>query len=42
MSAKTPDRPARRLRRRLSTRLLIDVIITHCPDTSGQMLLDVT
>ena len=42
MSAKTPERAAHRLRRRLSTRLPIDVITTHYPDTSGQILLNVT
>ncbi|MEU5380540.1 hypothetical protein ABZ359_34345 [Streptomyces sp. NPDC005968] len=42
MRAKTPDRAAHRLRRRLSTRLPIDVITTHYPDANGQILLNVT
>jgi hypothetical protein len=41
MNAKTPDRAAHRLRRRLSTQLPIDVITTHYPDASGQILLNV-
>lgn len=40
--AKTPDRAAHRLRRRLKDRLPIDVITTHYPDASGQVLLNVT
>ncbi|MER7183597.1 hypothetical protein ABT404_29695 [Streptomyces hyaluromycini] len=39
--AKTPGRAARRLRRRLETRLPIDVITTHYPDEDGQILLNV-
>ncbi|MGW4786762.1 hypothetical protein [Streptomyces sp. NPDC004230] len=42
MSAKASDRAAHRLRRRLSTRLPIDMITTHYPDTGGQILLNVT
>ncbi|MGW4936429.1 hypothetical protein ACWEQH_26060 [Streptomyces sp. NPDC004166] len=42
MSAKTPDRAAHHLHRRLSTRLPIDVITTHYPDANGQVLLNVT
>ncbi|MEV7346280.1 hypothetical protein [Streptomyces sp. NPDC093544] len=38
-SAKTPGRAAHRLRRRLNKRLPIDVITTHYPDASGQILL---
>ncbi|MEU1596003.1 hypothetical protein ABZ468_24885 [Streptomyces sp. NPDC005708] len=41
MGAKTPDRAAHRLRRRLSTQLPLDVITTHYPDASGQILLNV-
>ncbi|MBB4796187.1 hypothetical protein BJY54_006891 [Streptomyces nodosus] len=41
VSAKTPDRAARRLRRRLHTQVPIDVITTHYPDVSGQILLNV-
>ncbi|WP_406349789.1 hypothetical protein [Streptomyces sp. NBC_00658] len=41
MSAKTPDRAARRLRHRLNERLPIDVITTHYPDASGQVLLNI-
>ncbi|MEU6320753.1 hypothetical protein [Streptomyces sp. NPDC047009] len=40
MSAKTSDRAAHRLRRRLSTQLPIDVITTHYPDTHGNILLN--
>jgi hypothetical protein len=39
--AKTPGRAAHRLRHRLSTRLPVDVITTHYPDTGGQILLNV-
>ncbi|MFK4156992.1 hypothetical protein ACI2LV_34095 [Streptomyces fungicidicus] len=39
--AKTPDRAAHRLRRRLKDRLPIDVITTHYPDASGHVLLNV-
>ncbi|MFD6327022.1 hypothetical protein ACFWOL_30205 [Streptomyces sp. NPDC058442] len=38
--AKTPDRAAHRLRRRLTDRLPLDVITTHYPDASGQVLLN--
>ncbi|MFJ8364596.1 hypothetical protein [Streptomyces sp. NPDC093984] len=42
MGAKTPDRAAHRLRRRLkAARLPIDVITTHYPDANGQVLLNV-
>ncbi|MEU6071069.1 hypothetical protein ABZ864_43160 [Streptomyces sp. NPDC047082] len=41
VKADTPDRAARRLRRRLEDRLPIDVITTHYPDASGQVLLNV-
>ncbi|WP_332880952.1 hypothetical protein [Streptomyces sp. NBC_00564] len=41
MSAKTPGRAARRLRRRLTDQLPIDVITTHYPDASGQVLLNI-
>ncbi|MFF3910501.1 hypothetical protein ACFYZJ_32155 [Streptomyces sp. NPDC001848] len=41
MGAKTPDRAAYRLRRRLkAARLPIDVITTHYPDRNGQILLN--
>ncbi|MEV0936409.1 hypothetical protein ACIBMX_46880 [Streptomyces phaeochromogenes] len=39
--AKTPRRSAHRLRRLLDTQLPIDVITTHYPDKSGQVLLNV-
>ncbi|MEW2810973.1 hypothetical protein AB0929_28380 [Streptomyces massasporeus] len=38
--AKTPERAAHRLRRRLTARLPIDVITTHYPDAHGQVLLN--
>ncbi|MGY3206296.1 hypothetical protein [Streptomyces sp. TE5632] len=38
--AKTPDRAAHRLRRRLENRLPIDVITTHYPDANGKILLN--
>ncbi|MFE9941552.1 hypothetical protein [Streptomyces hirsutus] len=38
--AKTPDRAAHRLRRRLKDRLPLDVITTHYPDASRQVLLN--
>ncbi|WSQ15135.1 hypothetical protein OG604_49685 [Streptomyces sp. NBC_01231] len=41
-SAKTPERAAHRLRRRLSEQLPIDVITTPYPDASGNVLLNVT
>lgn len=41
VKAKTPDRAAHRLRRRLKDRLPIDVITTHYPDANGQILLNV-
>ncbi|MFF5985397.1 hypothetical protein ACFY78_41880 [Streptomyces olindensis] len=41
VKANNPDRVARRLRRRLEGRLPIDVITTHYPDPSGQILLNV-
>ncbi|MGW5249866.1 hypothetical protein ACWEQN_40020 [Streptomyces sp. NPDC004129] len=42
MGAKTPDRAAHRLRRRLkAARLPIDVITTHYPDGNGQILLNI-
>ncbi|MFG3117457.1 hypothetical protein ACGF4C_24020 [Streptomyces sp. NPDC048197] len=41
VAAKTPDRAVHRLRHRLGTRLPIDVITTHYPDVSGQVLLNV-
>ncbi len=41
VGAKTPDRAAHRLRRRLTTRLPIDVITTHYPDAQGRVLLNV-
>ncbi|OAH11724.1 hypothetical protein STSP_48930 [Streptomyces jeddahensis] len=41
LPAKTPGRAAHRLRQRLDTRLPIDVITTHYPDASGQILLNV-
>jgi hypothetical protein len=41
VQAKTSDRAAHRLRRRLETRLPIDVITTHYPDASGKILLNV-
>ncbi len=40
-SGKTPQRAAHRLRGRLGTRLPIDVITSHYPDRSGQVLLNV-
>jgi hypothetical protein len=40
VGAKTPDRAAHRLRRRLTVRLPIDVITTHYPDAHGQVLLN--
>lgn len=39
--AKTPGRAAHRLRQLLDTQLPIDVITTHYPDASGQVLLNV-
>jgi len=39
--AKTPSRAAHRLRHRLGTRLPVDVITTHYPDTAGQVLLNI-
>ncbi|OMI91365.1 hypothetical protein BSZ07_00185 [Streptomyces sp. M1013] len=39
---KSEERAARRLRRHLTTALPIDVITTHYPDTSGDVLLNVT
>lgn len=39
--ARTPGRAAHRLRHRLGTRLPVDVITTHYPDTAGQVLLNV-
>ncbi|MEU9784727.1 hypothetical protein AB0H92_27830 [Streptomyces phaeochromogenes] len=39
--AKTSGRSAHRLRRLLDAQLPIDVIITHYPDASGQVLLNV-
>lgn len=39
--AKSPERAAHRLRRRLASRLPIDVITTHYPDAHGQILLNV-
>ncbi|WP_202469297.1 hypothetical protein [Streptomyces sp. SID2888] len=41
ISAKTPDRAARRLRRCLHAQVPIDVITTHYPDISGQILHNV-
>jgi hypothetical protein len=41
MSAKTPERAARRLRHRLADRLPVDVITTHYPDANGQILLNI-
>ncbi|MEU0073780.1 hypothetical protein ABZ027_30160 [Streptomyces sp. NPDC006332] len=41
VAAKTPHQAARRLRHRLGTRLPIDVLTTHYPDTDGQILLNV-
>lgn len=38
--AKTPGRAAHRLRQQLATRLPVDVITTHYPDTDGQVLLN--
>ncbi|WP_407109574.1 hypothetical protein ACE1N8_00205 [Streptomyces sp. DSM 116494] len=38
--AKTPNRAAHRLHRRLKDRLPIDVITTHYPDENGQVLLN--
>ncbi|MEV0239955.1 hypothetical protein AB0I06_08515 [Streptomyces sp. NPDC050674] len=35
-----PERAAHCLRRRLTVRLPIDVITTHCPDAHGQVLLN--
>ncbi|MBX9366999.1 hypothetical protein [Streptomyces sp. WAC04114] len=40
VGARTPERAAHRLRRRLTSRLPIDVITTHYPDTHGQVLLN--
>jgi hypothetical protein len=40
VDAKTPERAAHRLRRRLAARLPIDVITTHYPDAHGQVLLN--
>ncbi|MEU1320782.1 hypothetical protein ABZ405_37775 [Streptomyces tibetensis] len=40
VGAKTPERAAHRLRRRLTARLPIDVITTHYPDAHGQVLLN--
>ncbi|MFH9888027.1 hypothetical protein [Streptomyces luteogriseus] len=40
VGAKTPERAAHRLRRRLTARMPIDVITTHYPDTNGQVLLN--
>lgn len=39
--AKTPGRAAHRLRHRCGTRLPVDVITTHYPDTAGHILLNV-
>ncbi|MFJ8637229.1 hypothetical protein [Streptomyces sp. NPDC093568] len=39
--AKTPERAIHRLRRRLASRLPIDVITTHYPDAHGHVLLNV-
>ncbi|MEU5633630.1 hypothetical protein ACH47C_31325 [Streptomyces rishiriensis] len=39
--AKTPRKALTRLRRRIGTRLPIDVITTHYPDRSGKILLNV-
>ncbi|WP_282689863.1 MULTISPECIES: hypothetical protein [unclassified Streptomyces] len=39
--AKTPHAAARRLRRRLGTRLPIDVITTHYPDADHSVLLNI-
>jgi hypothetical protein len=39
--ARTTSRAAHRLRHRLGTRLPVDVITTHHPDTAGQILLNV-
>ncbi|MFG2134988.1 hypothetical protein ACGFNV_45635 [Streptomyces sp. NPDC048751] len=39
--AKTPSRAAHRLRRHVSDRLPIDVITSHYPDASGQVLLNI-
>ncbi|QCW76579.1 hypothetical protein EQG64_34235 [Streptomyces sp. S6] len=41
MRARTPGRAAHRLRHRLSTPLPIDVITTHYPDATSQILLNV-
>ncbi|MFF8476031.1 hypothetical protein [Streptomyces sp. NPDC015414] len=38
---KNPKRAAHRLRRRLTTRLPIDVITTHYPDAHGNVLLNI-
>ncbi|GGS95546.1 hypothetical protein [Streptomyces violaceus] len=40
VGAKTPERAAHRLRRRLTARLPIDVITTHYADAHGQVLLN--
>ncbi|MET8790470.1 hypothetical protein ABZW89_15480 [Streptomyces pseudogriseolus] len=42
VAAKTPQRAARRLRRRLGTRLPIDVITTHYPDADHSVLLNIS
>ncbi|MFJ8719486.1 hypothetical protein ACIRD9_41030 [Streptomyces violaceus] len=42
VGAKTPERAAHRLRRRLTARLPIDVITTHYPDAHGQVLLNLS
>ncbi|MGC0344375.1 hypothetical protein [Streptomyces sp. SLBN-8D4] len=39
--AKTPGRAAHRLRHRLGAHLPVDVITTHYPDATGQILLNV-
>ncbi|MFD7488715.1 hypothetical protein [Streptomyces mirabilis] len=41
VDARTPHRAAHRLRRRLGTRLPIDVITTHYPDADHSVLLNV-